>query len=185
MIASAMAGEGKTLTAANLALTLSESFRRRTLLIDADLRRPTVHKVLDIANMSGLNDVLDAPEDCKLTIIETSPRLSVLPAGRPNPDPMSGLTSDRMRSIISEAAAKFEWVVIDTPPIELLPDASLLAEMVDAVVLVIGAGRTPYKSIERAVNAIGRKRIAGIVLNRAVNLRGAGYYNYYGAAATN
>jgi protein-tyrosine kinase len=179
MVASAMAGEGKTLTAANIALTLSESFRRRTLLIDADLRRPSVDKVLDILSVSGLNDALDAPEDRKLAIVEMSPRLSVLTAGRPNPDPMSGLTSARMRSIVQEAATRFDWVVLDTPPIELLPDASLLCEIVDAVVLVIGAGHAPFRSIERAVNAIDRKRIVGVVLNRAAQTREAGYYGYY------
>jgi capsular exopolysaccharide synthesis family protein len=178
MIASAMAGEGKTLTAANVAFTLSESFRRRTLLIDADLRRPTVDRLLDIVNVSGLNDALEAPEDRKLTIVEMSPRLSVLTAGRPNSDPMSGLTSARMQSIVQEAAAKFDWVVLDTPPIELLPDASLLAEIVDAVVLVIGAGHAPFRSIERAVNAIDRKRIIGVVLNRAAQAHESGYYGY-------
>jgi capsular exopolysaccharide synthesis family protein len=185
MVASAMAGEGKTLTAANVAYTLSESFRRRTLLIDADLRRPTVDKVLDIVSVSGLNDALDAPEDRKLAIVEMSPRLSVLTAGRPNPDPMSGLTSARMRSIVQEAATRFDWVVLDTPPIELLPDASLLCEIVDAVVLVIGAGHAPYRSIERAVNAIDRKRIVGVVLNRASQTHEAGYYGYgyYATAA--
>ena len=180
MVASAMAGEGKTLTAANLALTLCESFHRRVLLIDADLRRPAVHKVLNVMNVSGLNDALGAPEDQKLTIIEVSPRLSVLPAGRPNPDPMRCLTSARMRSIVQEAAAKFDWVVLDTPPVELLPDASLMVEMVDGVVLVVSAGRTPFKSIERAVNAIDRKRIVGVVLNRVVDTKAAHYYDYYG-----
>jgi capsular exopolysaccharide synthesis family protein len=182
MVASAMAGEGKTLTAANIAYTLSESFRRRTLLIDADLRRPTVDKVLNVMSVSGLNDALEAPDDRKLTIIEMSPRLSVLPAGRPNPDPMSGLTSPRMRSIVQEAATKFDWVVLDTPPIELLPDASLLSEMVDGVLLVVSAGITPFRSIERAVNAIDRKRILGVVLNRAVQGHASGYYGYAYAA---
>jgi len=182
MVASAMAGEGKTLTAANVAFTLSESFRQRTLLIDADLRRPTVDKVLDIMNVSGLSDALDAPEDQKLTIVEMSPWLSVLPAGRPNPDPMSGLTSPRMRSIVQEAATKFDWVVLDTPPVELLADASLLFEIVDAVVLVVGAGHTPFRSIERAVNLIDRKRIVGVVLNRAVQPNASRYYGYYYAS---
>ena len=181
MVASAMASEGKTLTAANLALTLSGSFRRRVLLIDADLRRPAVHKVLDLPNVFGLNDGLNAPEEQKLTILEVSARLSVLPAGRPNPDPMSSLTSGRMRSIVKEAAARFDWVIIDTPPVELLPDAALLAEMVDGVILVVSAGRTPFRSIERAVKAIDRKLIVGVVLNRVADRSAAQYYEYYGA----
>jgi protein-tyrosine kinase len=184
MIASALAEEGKTITASNIALTLSESFKRRVLLIDADLRRPSIHRVFGTPNTSGLSDALQADRDEKLTIFEVTPHLSVLPSGRPNPDPMSSLSSERMRTIVAEAGTKFDWVVIDTPPVGVLADARLLAEMVDVVVLVIGAGRTPYRAIERAVAAIDRKRIAGVVLNR-VTEQPVGYhdYDYYLSAA--
>jgi Mrp family chromosome partitioning ATPase len=93
MVASAVAGEGKTLTALNLALTLSESYHRRVVLIDADLRCPRIHELLDIANVSGLNEALKNPRQSKATLLAVSPRLSVLPAGRPNPDPMGPLTA--------------------------------------------------------------------------------------------
>lgn len=183
MVASAMPAEGKTLTAANIALTLSESLRRNVLLLDADLRRPTVHQIFQIPNVTGLGDALSADEEQRLTLVQVSPRLCVLPAGRPERDPMSGLSSDRMQQIIAEASARFDWVVIDTPPVGLLPDANLLAKMVDAVVLVIAAGVTPYRLVERAVNAIDRKRIVGVVLNRAIQSQiGSGYYNYNYAA---
>jgi capsular exopolysaccharide synthesis family protein len=185
MVASAMAEEGKTLTAANLALTLSESFRRRVLLVDADLRRPTIHKLFRISNVSGLNDGLKAEQEQKLTVIEISPRLSILPAGRPDPDPMSGLTSDRMRTIVTQAGEEFDWVVLDTPPVGLLPDAKLLAEMVHAVVFVIRAGTTPFRVIDRAVAEIDRKRIVGVVLNRVTEAAmPSHYYEYYGETAS-
>jgi capsular exopolysaccharide synthesis family protein len=183
MVASALAGEGKTLTATNLALTFSESYHRRVLLIDADLRRPTVHEVFQLPNFTGLNDGLKASEEWKPPLFEISPRLSVLTAGRPNPDPMSGLASDRMRSVIRRGAASFDWVIVDTPPVGLLPDANLLAAMVDGVVLIISAGKTPYKLLERAVEALGRDRILGVVLNRvdqSILKSGYGYYTYYG-----
>jgi receptor protein-tyrosine kinase len=183
MVASAMPAEGKTLTAANIALTLSESLRRSVLLIDADLRRPTIHQIFQIPNVTGLSDGLSADQEQKLTLVQVSPHLCVLPAGRASSDPMSGLSSDRMREIIEESSARFDWVVIDTPPVGLLPDANLLAKMVDAVVLVIGAGVTPYRLVERAITAIDRKRIVGVVLNRAVQSQvGSGYYNYNYAA---
>jgi protein-tyrosine kinase len=165
MVASAVAGEGKTLTAVNLALTLSESYRRRVLLVDADLRRPQMHEVFQIANGSGLNEGLQSSSEQRLSVVEISPRLVLLPAGRPDPDPMSVLTSDRMRQVIREAAAAFDWVILDTPPVVMLPDANLLADMVDLAVLVAAAGRTPYKMIARAVELIGRDRVAGVVLN--------------------
>lgn len=166
MVASAIAGEGKTLTACNVSLTLSESFGRRVLLVDADLRRPSVHSMFKLRNESGLNEALRAARPHKLPIAEVSPRLSVLTAGRSDPDPMSILSSARMRALVAEASAKFDWVVLDTPPIALLPDANLLAESADVVLLVIGAGSTPLRLIERAVKALDRDRIAGVILNR-------------------
>ena len=166
MVASAVPGEGKTLTVTNLALTLSESYRRRVLVVDADLRRPMVHQVFGIPNTLGLNDVLKASEDRRPAVVQVSPRLHVLTAGRPDPDPMSGLTSERMLRVVREAADRFDWVILDTPPLALLPDANLLGAMVDVAVLVVGAGRTPLKMIERAVETLGRDRIVGVVLNR-------------------
>jgi capsular exopolysaccharide synthesis family protein len=190
MVASALAGEGKTLTSTNLALTLSESYHRSVLLVDADLRRPMMHEVFRVPNVSGLNEGLRADADRRLPIVEVSRHLSVLPAGRPDPDPMSGLTSDRMARLLREAAARFDWVILDTPPVALMPDANLLAAMVDVAVLVIGAGQTPFQLIQRAVSAIGRDRIIGVVLNRAAEdaVPGVSYYaGYYrstpGAAA--
>jgi capsular exopolysaccharide synthesis family protein len=183
MVSSAVSGDGKTLTSTNLALTLSESYRRRVLLIDADLRRPSVHEVFQVKNVTGLTDSLKAENDRRLPLIQASAYLSLLLAGRPDSDPMSGLTSGRMRRLIGEAAATFDWVIIDTPPVVLLPDANLLAAMVDAAILVIGAGKTPHKLITRAIDALGRNRILGVVLNRVdpsclAGGYGYGYYSY-------
>ena len=183
MVSSAVSGDGKTLTSTNLALTLSESYRRRVLLIDADLRRPSVHEVFQVKNKSGLTECLKAANEQRLPIIQASPCLSLLLAGRPDSDPMSGLTSERMHRLIEEAAATFDWVIIDTPPVVLLPDANLLAAMVDAAILVIGAGKTPYKLITRAIDALGRNKIIGVVLNRVdrsclAGGYGYGYYSY-------
>jgi capsular exopolysaccharide synthesis family protein len=165
LVASALAEEGKTLTATNLALTLSESYRRRVLLVDADLRQPSLHKVFQVPNTSGLSDGLAAFPERKLSLVQLSPLLSLLPGGAADPDPMGALTSARMRRIVTEAAAAFDWVIIDTPPVGLLPDANLLAAMVDAALLVVRAGRTPFAVVQKAVEAVGRDRVLGIVLN--------------------
>jgi capsular exopolysaccharide synthesis family protein len=184
MVASAMAGEGKTLTAVNLALTLSDSFRRNVLLIDADLRRPTVHKVFQIGNATGLIDGLRSEEEQKLSLVKVTPYLSVLPSGRPDSDPMSGLASERMKQILDDASGRFDWVVIDTPPVVLLSDAKLLAEMADAVVLVIRAGITPVALIQKAVESLDRRRIVGVVLNRVAEMNMAYQYSDYYSAHT-
>jgi protein-tyrosine kinase len=181
MLTSAVTGEGKSLTATNLALTLSQSYGRRVLLIDADLRRPSIHAMFQMHNVTGLSEALKARDERKLSIIEITDRLSVLTAGRPDPDPMSGLTSDRMRRILEEAAARFDWVIIDTPPVALLPDANLLAAMVDTAVLVVGATQTSFDLVQRAVESVGRDKIIGVVLNRAENagFDDAHYLAYY------
>ena len=90
--------DGKTLTAINLALILSESYQRRVLLMDADLRRPSIHDVSTMPNVMGLAEGLRAKTEQKLTVLRSRPNLSLLPAGRPDPDPMGGLTSSRMRA---------------------------------------------------------------------------------------
>jgi receptor protein-tyrosine kinase len=181
MISSAVPAEGKTLTAANLSLTMSESYGRRVLLIDADLRRPTLHQLFDLPNLSGLGDGLRSEDERLLPLVQVSSKLTVLPAGRPDPDPMVGLTSARMRRILTEAAAVYDWVIVDTPPIGVLTDGRLLADMVDAALLVIRAGTSPFNLITRAVEALGRDRIAGVVLNGLSprDQQANGYYGYW------
>src|SRR5262249_58665096 len=120
MVTSAVAAEGKTLTATNLALTLSHSYRRRVLLIDADLRRPAIHEMLRLPNVTGLNDSLRHPEEIDLRFHTISPFLSALTAGRADSDPMAGLVSDTMNRLLAEAAQQFDWVIVDTPPVALL-----------------------------------------------------------------
>jgi capsular exopolysaccharide synthesis family protein len=180
MIASAVAAEGKTLTTTNLALTLSVSFDRRVLLIDADLRRPSVHTMFRLANQHGLVDNLRNPDGGRLPVHRMSPNLWVLTAGQPTSDPMSGLVSETMKQLLADAAQQFDWVVIDTPPVALMPDANLLAGMVDSALLVIRAGTTPYPLVQRAAAAIGPDRILGVVLNRADHAAHSDDYGYYG-----
>src|SRR4051794_18552747 len=183
MTASALPGEGKSLTAVNLALTLSESYHKRVLIIDADLRRPTVQRIFGLPPIAGLNEGLKAKHDHPMMVTSVSDRLMVLPAGRPESDPMSGLTSDRMRRLITQAGKAFDWVIVDTPPVGLLPDASLLADIVDGVLLVVRAGKAPFRMVKRTVDAITHERILGVVMNAvdtAHDRNAGGYYEYYG-----
>jgi protein-tyrosine kinase len=165
LVTSAQAADGKSLTATNLALTLSESYRREVLLIDADLRRPSLHEIFDLPNIAGLNEGLKTEGDVRLPVLKVSETLTLLPAGRPEPDPMGGLTSTRMRRIVEEAGSRFDWVIIDTAPVGLLADANILAAMADGALLVIRAGKTPYPEVTKAIEALGRERVLGVVLN--------------------
>ncbi len=187
MLTSALPGEGKTLTASNLALTFSESYHRRVLLIDADLRRPSLHEIFDIDGSIGLGEGLTADEDQPLALRHVSAHLTVLPAGRPTANPMNALTSERMRRLIAEAREVFDWVIIDTPPVGLIADANLLAGMSDGALLVIKAEDTPYPLVRRAVDALGRDRVLGVVLNRTladVSTSKYDYTGYYSAVAS-
>lgn len=183
MVTSAFAAEGKSLSTANIALTLSESYRRRVLLIDADLRRPTLHDTFQIPNLAGVSDWLkgDSAGGRLPPLVEITPHLTLLPGGRPSNDPMSGLTSERMRRLLSMAAERYDWIILDTPPVAFLPDGHLLSAMVDTVVLVVVAGRTPAPAAQRAVEEIGREKIIGVVLNRVANatLQAYGQTSYY------
>lgn len=180
MVTSALPREGKTLTVSNLAMTLSESYGRRVLLIDADLRRPSIHDVFQIPNGAGLSEGLrsDASE---LTLRQLSRNLSVLPAGRPDSNPMAGLTSERMRALLEESAGAFDWVLLDAPPVGIMPDANLLARLTQGVIFVVAAGSTPHARVERAVSEIGRESIVGVVLNRIGpgSIPETGYYEQY------
>ena len=180
MVTSAVPDEGKTLSATNVALTLSESYQRRVLLIDADLRRPSLDEVFQVPKVFGLSEALSARQERKVSLIQVSRFLSLLTAGSPDSDPMSKLTSGRMKRVIAEAADAFEWVIMDTPPVAILTDAKLLSAMVDGALLVVRAGRTPADLIQRAVTAIGREKIVGVVLNRVDPRRMlGGDYSYY------
>lgn len=166
MVASAVSGEGKTLTAANLALTFSESYHRRVLLVDADLRRPMIHELF-LHNSTVPSDHLAPLDQQPLPFTQVTPRLAVLTIGLPSSAPMAELTSERMERLLQEARKAFDWIVIDTPPVALLPDASLLASRVDGAILVVKAESTSLELVEQAVEAIGRKKMLGFVLNAA------------------
>jgi receptor protein-tyrosine kinase len=181
MVTSALPAEGKTLTATNLALTLSESYQRRVLLIDADLRRPRMKEMFALAAGEGLTDSLAQPRDGRLPVHQVTPHLWVLTAGHVLPDPMSLLVSPAMKQLLDDAKESFDWVVVDTPPIAILPDANLLAAMIDTTLLVVSAQSTPYPMVQRAVQAVGQNRILGVVLNRAERSGLSEKYAYYGA----
>ncbi len=184
MITSALPGDGKTLTLTNLALTLSESYARRVLVIDADLRMPTLHTTLGITNDRGLSDAL--LDDRELAFVEVANGLTALTAGKPGPAPLAGLTSNRMREVLHECEQRFDWVLVDTSPVAVLPDAQVLGRLVGAVILVIGAGSTPAETVERAVAELGgSEAVFGIVLNRVDEsaIPEANFYGKYGLPA--
>jgi capsular exopolysaccharide synthesis family protein len=180
MVSSAAPREGKTLTITNLALTLSESYQQRVLLIDADLRRPSLHEVLGIVNGPGLSDVVRSGA-LEFPSVELTQHLSVLTAGRTDSTLLAQLTSESMKRALAHAATQFDWVLMDTPPVGLLPDAQLVERLCEAAIFVIGAGVAPYEFVQRSIASLGPERIIGTVLNRCdvPPVSGHDYYSHY------
>ena len=183
-VTSAQPLEGKTTTACNLAMVLAFG-GSRVLLMDADMRRPGVHKALKINNTVGLSHLLVGQARVREAIQRTSdPNFCVMTAGRTPPNPSELLSSERMRQLIANLKqGPFDWVVIDTPPVLAVTDAVILTPLVDGVTFVVGAEMTRRRLAERAVHMImaSRPKVVGAVLNRVNFDRNKYYYSrYYG-----
>lgn len=179
-VTSGAAEEGKSMTALNLALTLAASYNREVLLIDADLRAPSLAQRLDVEQAPGLTDLIAAPNGLPWPLRRATPRLSVMTAGQRTRDPISRISSVRMKQFIAEVRERFDTVIIDTPPVGPFPDAALLSAMCDVTILVVGAGMASYKVAQKAVEIIGEERILGVVLNRVAAAAFDESYGYYG-----
>jgi capsular exopolysaccharide synthesis family protein len=165
LVASASPGDGKSMTALNLALVLGRSYGRRVLLIDGDLRRPSLHRIAGVANRSGLTDALQARADVRLEVVPITETVTLLPAGPADPDPMRSMSSVRMKRVIEEAAQRFDWVIIDSAPLGAVADASVLATLVDGIVFVVRAEHSQYPAVKKAMQTLGHERILGVILN--------------------
>jgi len=177
LVASASPGDGKTLTALNLALVLGRSYGRRVLLIDGDLRRPSLHRVVGVSNRSRLADALQAQADVRLEVTPITETVTLLPAGPADPDPLRSLSSARMKRVIHEAAQRFDWVIIDSAPVGVVADASVLATLTDGIVFVVRAEHSQYPAVKKAMQTLGHERILGVILNGVSG--NWDYNNYY------
>ncbi|HLX85528.1 MAG TPA: polysaccharide biosynthesis tyrosine autokinase [Terriglobales bacterium] len=181
MVTSARPQEGKTTTSINTAIVLAQK-GVRVLLVDADLRRPSVHKTLGMGPRSGLSNVLTGSATMQQTITTSPilPNLFILPAGTPPPNPAELLASSNMRDLLTELREQYDHIVIDTPPTLSVTDAVVLSPRADATILVIRSGQTTKQALRRSreilmqVNA----HVAGVLLN-AVDLTSPDYYYYY------
>ncbi len=181
MITSARPQEGKTTTSINTAIVLAQK-GVRVLLIDADLRRPSIHKTLGMGPRSGLSNVLTGSATVQQTIAASPilPNLFIMPAGTPPPNPAELLASSNMRDLIAELREQFDHIVIDTPPTLSVTDAVVLSPRADATILVIRSGQTTKQALRRSRDILMQvnAHVAGVLLN-AVDLTSPDYYYYY------
>jgi capsular exopolysaccharide synthesis family protein len=181
-VTSPAAGEGKTTTAVNLAATLAQSHGARVLLIDTDLRRPCVASRLGQSAGPGLaGAIVDEDLDLAAVVRPTPFKLSVLPAGAHPTNAYELLESPRFGRLLEEARGSYDHVILDTPPLLLVPDGRLLAQWVDGFVIVVAAHRTPRKLLAETLDAVDPAKLAGIVFNGDHRPLSGYYKKYYGS----
>ena len=184
-IMSPVKGDGKSTVAANLAAAIALDHEQQVLLIDADLRCPTIHNFFGIKSTPGLADYLSSESRSNLMsyVQNTSLHgLRVLPAGRPTNLSSELLATEKMKSLLKEIAMTFSGhqIIIDTSPVLSTPDPLVLAHLVDKIVMVIRAGTTPRECLSEAIKSLGPDRVKGVILNGADFGPTSKYYYYYG-----
>jgi capsular exopolysaccharide synthesis family protein len=182
LITSSQPGEGKTTTAVNTAISLSQ-LGASVLLIDADLRRPAVHTAFKIPHARGLSNYLSSHTPLEDLIVKLPlPNLSALPCGPIPPNPAELISSERMKELLRELSLQFDHILIDSPPLISVTDPVILSAMVDGTILVVQAGKSARELVRRARRdlAMAGARVIGVVLNN-VNIKREGYdeYDYY------
>lgn len=185
LVASALPGDGKTFVAANLAQVLVQQKGRRVLLVDADLRRPSLHMCLGAPASPGLSDYLCGEAD-EATILQRGPmeNLFFIPGGKEVDNPAELAGNGRLNTLLAGLAPCFDWIVIDSPAVVPFSDASLLANACDSVLIVVDAVATPFDVAQKVVQELRGKPLLGVALNSVPSKNLAGQYrygkNYYG-----
>ncbi|OHB32285.1 MAG: hypothetical protein A2X84_05885 [Desulfuromonadaceae bacterium GWC2_58_13] len=183
MVTSAIGGEGKTLTSLNLAITLAQEFDHTVLLVEADIRRPTVLKYLDMEASMGLTDcVLDGIDVGDVLVKTGIGKLSVLPAGRAVPNPVELFSSNRMQQILAEIKSRYvdRYVIIDTTPLLPFAEPQFIANAVGGVLFVVREGYTSTDKVTKALGLLKNHNLLGVVCNGMSQVTSGGKYGYYG-----
>jgi protein-tyrosine kinase len=168
MVTSAVPGEGKSFVAANLAVSVARHVNWNVLLIDCDLRRPSIHRQFGFQNVQGLSDYLTNGTALSQLLLKTGIKnLTILPAGKAPDNPSELLTSERMAALLTEVATRYNdrLIIIDSPPPKLTAETGALARYVDGILLVVKYGSTPKDSVTELIAKLGRNKIIGAVVN--------------------
>lgn len=181
LVTSSGPGEGKSMTTANLAVVYAQQ-GKKVLIIDADLRKPTVHYTFRLDNLRGLSNILVGENTLEETINESDvENLDVISCGPIPPNPSELLASKKMQTFIEEARTLYDLIIFDTPPVLAVTDAKILANIVDGSILVVRSNQTEYEAATKAKEALepAKAKLLGTVLNDKEK-KGSNYYYYYG-----
>ena len=179
VVTSANPGEGKTTVAGNLALALAQG-ESKVLLVDCDMRRPSIHKTFKISNTYGISDLLVGNKKLESVANKYNDNLSIVPAGKIPPNPAEMLASKVMTAFLEEMKNYFDYIVLDTPPLQAVTDAQVLSTKVDGSLIVVRAGVTKKDAVHNAVSII--KKVKGNIIGTVLNVaetKNDKYY-YYG-----
>jgi len=181
VVTSAEAAEGKSTVAGNLALCFAQN-EKKVIIVDCDLRKPSVHKNFQISNLIGLSEVLIGKERLEEAIQRRNENLDVLPSGKIPPNPSEMLSSSAMTNLIEALREKYDVIILDSAPLQAVTDAQILSTKADGTILVVRAQRTNKESVIEAKNLLIKvgANIIGTVLHAVENTRGK-YYYYYGS----
>lgn len=180
VVASVGPSEGKSVTALNLSWLFAQTDGVRALIIDSDLRRPSLANYLGIETNVGLSEVLTGGASLLDSVIRLRPSgLYMLPGGSARSDVAELISGPRFAEILNEARTHFDFIIIDAPPLGIFTDASLLINLADGAMLVIRANHTKYKDVDRILDSLPRERMLGTILNQSeVPLMDESYYKY-------
>lgn len=181
MITSASPGEGKSFVAANLAISISQNIDEHVLLVDCDLRSPSIHGMFGLDAPMGLSEYLSNSVPLSSLLVRSYlDKLTILPAGQIPPNPSELLSSDQMKQLIKEVKSRYSdrYIIIDTPPPYLTSEANAISRQVDGIIIVVQHGNTQKKDVMDLLDIYGREKIMGVVYNFASSPFGSRYGKY-------
>lgn len=180
LITSTIPQEGKSMVAANVACALARRTQQKTLLIDGDLRRPTVAKLFGLGKIAGIADWLQGECGAAQSIYSLEETgLWLLPAGNVPRNPLELMQAGRLSALMEQLTSWFDWIVIDSPPVLPLADTSIWMRQADGILLVARQGATEKDQLKRGVEAIDQKKLIGAVLNSSISAARSNYYYQY------
>jgi len=181
MVTSATQSEGKSFVSANLAIGIANDLQLQALLVDCDLRNPTVSPMFGLGDTRGLSDYLIGEEDISNFLIKTElEKLSLIPGGTMPDNPVEIIGSRRMASMVEELKARYEnrFIIFDSTPLLATAEPGVLAKLVDGIIIVVRAGQTPRETVQQALGSLDKEKILGVVLNR-VDFKSSALFNRY------